>query len=96
MDDTDVKLLYGRMAELNINIAKLGKDINGLNKTQKELSSRIEKLPKEVFNAASDVSSKTSLDELRTIISEVSMTSNDIQRTVDTIFESFTRDKAVK
>ncbi len=96
MNDTDAKLLYERMAELNINIAKLGKDINGLNKTQKELSSKLDILPKEVFSAASEVSSKTSLDELRTIISEVSMTSNDIQKTVDTIFETFTKEKAVK
>ncbi|MBW6462020.1 MAG: hypothetical protein K0B07_03155 [DPANN group archaeon] len=96
MNDTDTKLLYDRMAELNMNIVRLGKDINGLNKTQKELSSRLELLPKEVFSVASEVSSKTSLDELHTVISEISMTSNDIQKTVDTIFDAFTRDKALK
>jgi len=96
MNDTDAKLMYKRMAELNISIINLGKEISSLKKTQETLTGRLESFPKEVFTATDKAASKTSLDELKSALTEMTMTTNETQKTVETIFDAFTRDKATK
>lgn len=96
MNDTDAKLMYKRMAELNINIINLGKEISSLKKAQEGLAGRLDSFPKEVFTATDKTVSKTSLDELKSALTEMTMTTNETQKTVDTIFDAFTREKATK
>lgn len=96
MNDTDAKLMYKRMAELNINIINLGKEISSLKKAQEALTGRLDSFPKEVFTATDKTVSKTSLDELKSALTEMTMTTNETQKTVDTIFDAFTREKATK
>ncbi len=96
MNDTDAKLMYKRMAELNISIINLGKEISGLKKAQEALTGRLDSFPKEVFTATDKTVSKTSLDELKSALTEMTMTTNETQKTVDTIFDAFTREKATK
>ncbi len=96
MNDTDAKLMYKRMAELNISIINLGKEINSLKKTQETLTGRLDSFPKEVLTATEKTVSKTSLDELKSALTEMTMTTNETQKTVDSIFDAFTRDKATK
>ncbi|MEA3229798.1 MAG: hypothetical protein U9P44_02685 [archaeon] len=94
MNDNDAKLMYKRMADLNINIIQLGKDINSLRKTQDNLLKKFDTLPKEVFKAASQVSSKTTPEDLKPLLREIIMTTDDTQKTVDNIFQTFTKEKA--
>ncbi|MEA2003806.1 MAG: hypothetical protein U9O53_02495 [archaeon] len=96
MNDTDAKLLYKRMAELNINIVNLGKEMSGLKKSQENLAKKLDSFPKDFFTQASNTSSDRPLDEINPVLSEITMTTDDIQKTVDNIFEAFTKDKVLK